>query len=86
MQGIASFLKRFADFAPPERSLRRAVAQAVRERFEVPMTEEEVFIMGAGAFVGASGSLKSEIALNKKVLLARVGELTGGAQTLQDIR
>lgn len=86
MKGISDFLKRFADFAPPERSLRRAVAQAIREHFSITMTEEEVSIMGGGAYVGANGALKSEIALNKKALLARVGELTGGAQHLSDIR
>jgi hypothetical protein len=86
MKGISDFLKRFADFAPPERSLRRAVAQAIRERFSIAMTEEDVSIGSGGAQVGASGALKSEIALNKKALLARVGELTGNASPLRDIR
>lgn len=85
MKGISDFLKRFADFAPPERSLRRAVAQAIRERFSVPLSEEEVKVAGSGAYVGVSGTLKSEIVLNKKALLARVKELTGGGQGLSDL-
>jgi hypothetical protein len=78
MNGIGDFLKKYLDFTPPPRAAARAVALAVGERFGITLAEEMVAVRGGRAYIDVPGALKSEIALNKGALLARVRELGGG--------
>lgn len=85
MKGIAEYLKKFADFAPPERAAQRAVVRAIGERFTVAVSEKEITMRDGGAYVRGSGALKSEIAIHKEALLSRVRELLGSS-TVRDLR
>lgn len=85
MKGIGEYLKKFADFAPPARAAQRAVARAVGERFAASVSEGDVSLRDGGAYIRASGALKSEIAINKEALLSRVRELLG-APVVRDLR
>lgn len=85
MKGIGEFLKRFADFTPPVKSIQRAVAAAIRETFKVEVSENDVSVRDNVAFIAASGALKSEIVLRREELLKRLEE-THGKPLVRDIR
>ena len=78
MNSIQTFLERYLHFTPPALVRSRAVSKAVSEKFHVVCGEEAVAIRGDIAFVRVDPMLKSEIALHKKELLARIKELGGG--------
>ncbi len=85
MLGIAEYLKKFANFTTPAQSAKRAVAKAVNEKFLTSLSEEDVTMRDGGAFVKASGVLKSEIALNKENLLSEVKKFLG-TDAVRDLR
>lgn len=85
MKGIGDFLKRFANFTTPTLLTKRAVAQVVGELFSTSFSEEDVSIRDGVALIRASGALKSEILLQRDVVLSRVQKTLGGA-SVRDIR
>ena len=84
MNAIGKFLERYLNFTPPALVRSRAVSQAIFEKFGVVCSEDAIAIRGDSAFIRADGMLKSEIALHKGELLARIAQLGGG--TLADLR
>jgi hypothetical protein len=84
MNGITQFLQRYLNFTPPALVRSRAISKALFEKFGVECKEDWVAVRGDTAFVRVDGMLKSEIALHKTELLARIAELGGG--TLADLR
>jgi hypothetical protein len=84
MNSIASLLKRYLNFTPPSLVRARAIQKVLLERFGAECSDGDIVVRGDVAHIRVSGSLKSEIAIHKTELLARINELGGG--TLADIR
>jgi hypothetical protein len=84
MDGIRSFLSRYLDFAPPEKVITRNAVKALEDVLGVKVDEERVSVRSGIVSVATDGILKSEIALHKARVIARLRELAGN--TVTDIR
>ncbi len=87
MKLVGDFLSRFQGLTPPHDSLRRAVAETLRETVGISVGSEKISIKNGVAFVAVSSVAKNTIQLNRgKILSALFEHMPRARELLRDIR
>jgi len=87
MQSIKDFLQRFKNFTPPERVVRRAVVEVVKNECGIALADKEVMVQDSVVYIRTSPAVRSEIILNKARLLATLAkDSTLNNRRISDIR
>lgn len=85
-KNLSSFLEKFANLIPPERFLKEIFIRTVFEVTKINLKEEEIKINGKNIFLSSHPAKKSEIFLQKQVLLKKMNEeLSSFKKTIKDI-
>lgn len=87
MKLAKDFLEKFKRFTPPDHTIRRAVADAVRDHAGVPLTAKDVSLSHGVAFVRSSSVAKSAIRARRAEILAQIFSVVPKARdSVRDIR
>lgn len=74
---ISISLERYSHLKPPNHSIRKAVQKVIKEEFDEDLDIGKINFIRNTVFIKTSGVLTSELALNKELLLDRVGQEVG---------
>ena len=84
---ISSFLSRFEHLTPPERSIKKAFQHVVKELLGVTIHEREISIRSNVVYINTNPTLKSEIVINKALILRALSEkLSNTKRPVDDVR
>lgn len=87
MRLVGDFLSRFQNLTPPNDSLKKAVAESIREAVGVKLSKNAVRIDQRVAFISASSVLKNTMRINRGKILELLYEKAPKARdTVRDIR
>lgn len=83
---ISDYLQKFENITPPEKMVKQAVVTCLYSKLNVEVNPENISYKQGIVYIKTHPAVKSEIKMDKEIILKRIREDVGGKERIKDIR